>query len=53
MADAPVLCFGCSQPHVINNGHPETRDNKWRAEGMRKMFQEQGISLEPEAPHPA
>ena len=42
-----------SSRRLFGDDHPETRDNKWRAEGMREMFQEQGISLEPEAPHPA
>ncbi len=42
-----------SSRRLFGDDHPETRDNRWRAEGMRKMFQEQGISLEPEAPHPA
>ena len=41
-----------SSRRLFGDDHPETRDNRWRAEGMRKMFQEQGISLEPEAPHP-
>ena len=41
-----------SSRRLFGDDHPETRDNKWRAEGMREMFQEQGISLEPEAPHP-
>ena len=42
-----------SSRRLFGDDHPETRDNRWRAEGLRKMFQEQGISLEPEAPHPA
>ena len=42
-----------SSRRLFGDGHPETRDNKWRAEGMREMFEEQGISLDPEAPHPA
>jgi len=41
-----------SSRRLFGDDHPETRDNRWRAEGMRKMFQEQGISLDPEAPHP-
>ncbi len=42
-----------SSRRLFGDGHPETRDNKWRAEGMRKMSEQQGISLEPEAPRPA
>ena len=41
-----------SSRRLFGDDHPETRDNKWRAEGMREMFEEQGISLDPEAPHP-
>ncbi len=41
-----------SSRRLFGDDHPETRDNRWRAEGLRKMFEEQGISLEPEAPHP-
>ena len=42
-----------SSRRLFGDDHPETRDNRWRAEGMRKVFEQQGISLDPEAPHPA
>jgi len=41
-----------SSRRLFGDDHPETRENMQRAKGLRAMFEQQGISLEPEAPHP-